>query len=275
MQEIKVSVIIPNFNRSELLKKAIASVLNQSYAVLEILVCDDGSTDNSKEIVEQFNHQIVKWIDCGKNGRPAIPRNIGVKQAQGNYIAFLDNDDEWLPTKTEEQVKLIIEKKALIVCTNAYKVSAMNCENYFKNTLDCIYTFNDLFNTNYIICSSIVLQKDLLINTSLFPEEPQFKAIEDYALWLRLSTLASIYYLSKPLVNYKDDTSTSIRKTYNTIEEIREVIYPDLNNWLIKKKIALTSKNQLNLKYQLTLIKRNYRLSFLDKLYFKIKRSFQ
>ncbi len=127
---ISISVIIPNFNRSELLKKAITSILNQSYSVLEILVCDDGSTDNSKEIVEQFNLQMIKWVDCGKNGRPAIPRNIGIKKAKGNYVAFLDNDDEWLPTKIEEQVKLIIEKKALIICTNAYKVSAVNCEKY-------------------------------------------------------------------------------------------------------------------------------------------------
>ena len=115
MDDVKISVIIPNYNRSELLKKAITSVLNQSYAVLEILVCDDGSTDNSKEVIEQFNNQTIKWIDCGKNGRPAIPRNIGVKKAKGNYIAFLDNDDEWLPTKIEEQVKVIIEKQTLIV----------------------------------------------------------------------------------------------------------------------------------------------------------------
>lgn len=84
--------------------KAVTSALNQSYSVHEILICDDGSTDNSKELISNLNNPKIKWIDSGKNGRPAIPRNIGIKNAEGNWIAFLDNDDEWLPYKLEKQV---------------------------------------------------------------------------------------------------------------------------------------------------------------------------
>ncbi|MBK8586703.1 MAG: glycosyltransferase family 2 protein [Bacteroidetes bacterium] len=78
-----VSVVIANYNRSDMLVKAIQSALEQTYSVLEILVCDDGSTDDSREKVQALNNEKVKWIDSGKNGRPAIPRNIGLSRVKG------------------------------------------------------------------------------------------------------------------------------------------------------------------------------------------------
>jgi len=89
-----VSVVIANYNRSDMLVKAIQSALEQTYSVLEILVCDDGSTDDSREKVKALNNEKVQWIDSGKNGRPAIPRNIGLSKSKGDWIAILDNDDE-------------------------------------------------------------------------------------------------------------------------------------------------------------------------------------
>jgi len=271
---ITISVVIPNYNRSDLLKIAIESVLEQTFLPIEILVCDDGSTDNSKDIVSSFNSSIVKWIDCGKNGRPAIPRNIGIKAAIGSWIAFLDNDDVWLPEKLEKQVKLIYsDSKVKAVCTNAFRLRGNDCsEIYFKDSVDCSYSFENIFYSNQIICSSVLVNKMVLEELSLFPEEAEFKAIEDYALWLRISTKYNFYYINKPLLKYRDDLiSDSIRKQYSTIEEIRKVLFPNLNEWLTKKNITLSSRSRIDLDKRLCLIRNENRLSLLDKLRFRFR----
>ncbi len=271
---ITISVVIPNYNRSDLLNLAIESVLHQTFLPIEILVCDDGSTDNSKEVVSAFNASIVKWIDCGKNGRPAIPRNIGIKKASGSWIAFLDNDDVWLPEKLEQQVKLIDnDNKVKAICTNAYRLRGGDfSEIYFKENVDCSYSFENLFYSNQIICSSVLVNKEVLEDLSLFPEGAEFKAIEDYALWLRISTKYDFYYINKPLLKYRDDLiSDSIRKQYSTIEEIRKVLFPNLNEWLTEKNIILSSRSRIELDKRLCLIRNENRLGLFDKLRFKFR----
>ncbi len=93
----EVSVIIPTWNAAATIKTAVLSALRQTYPPLEILVCEDGSTDNSKEIVESLNDARVRWLTGPHAGQPAIPRNRGIRKATGQWLAFLDSDDEWLP----------------------------------------------------------------------------------------------------------------------------------------------------------------------------------
>jgi teichuronic acid biosynthesis glycosyltransferase TuaG len=270
---ISISVIIPNYNREELLKKAIESAIAQTYQPLEILICDDGSTDSSKAIASGFDPVVVKWIDCGRNGRPSIPRNIGVQIARGNWVAFLDNDDVWLPTKLEEQVSCIQRNKGVkAVCTNGYRLrSSDETELFFNDLSDNLYTFQHFFNYNPVICSSVLISKKVMDDLSYFPEQMTFKAIEDYALWIRISTKFDFYYLDKPLLNYRDEEiSDSIRKNFSSIEEIRKVIFPDLKRWLGERKISLSSRDCINLEKRLYLINNN-KLDLLSRLYFIIR----
>jgi len=104
---MKVSVIIPTYNREQLLKRAIQSVLNQTFRDFEIIVVDDGSTDNTKEIIDSFTSDKIKYIYESNSGGAARPKNTGIKNAQGKYIAVLDSDDEWLPQKLEKQIELL------------------------------------------------------------------------------------------------------------------------------------------------------------------------
>jgi teichuronic acid biosynthesis glycosyltransferase TuaG len=273
VDSFKISVIIPNYNRSDLLKLAIESALNQTFAPLEILVCDDGSTDDSKDIVSTFDSTIVKWIDCGKNGRPAIPRNMGIRKAIGNWIAFLDNDDIWLPNKLENQVKCILKENNLTaVCSNAFRIRGSNFnERYFKEISNQIFTFNHFIYSNPVICSSVLISKNVLNQTSLFPEHSAFKAIEDYSLWMKISTTFKFYYISEPLLYYRDEIITdSIRKENKTIEEIRKIIFPDLNNWIKTNNVKLNFKNRIDVNKQLCLIKNNFKLSIMNTIRFKI-----
>ena len=99
-----VSVIIPTYNRSVLLPRSIRSVLNQTFQDFELIVVDDGSTDNTEEVVRGFEDKRIRYIQHEENKGGSAARNTGVKVAQGEYIALLDDDDEWLPEKLERQI---------------------------------------------------------------------------------------------------------------------------------------------------------------------------
>jgi teichuronic acid biosynthesis glycosyltransferase TuaG len=246
-----VSVIIPNYNRKELLKRAIESVKRQTHAVLEILICDDGSTDGSYEAVVAFSDTKIKWINCGKNGRPAIPRNIGLQQAEGDWIAFLDNDDWWEASKLELQMTAAKKMGINAVCTNAQRIIVSNegeQQEIFYSHESSHITLNDLIKENRIICSSVLVKKDLLIEAGGFPEAPCYAAIEDYAAWLKVAFLTNWLYINEPLTNYLDNPSDSIRKKGLSFAAQQKLVLKEFLNWgkatrsankMVKKQISL------------------------------------
>uniref|UniRef100_A0A6M3L529 Putative glycosyltransferase n=1 Tax=viral metagenome TaxID=1070528 RepID=A0A6M3L529_9ZZZZ len=100
-----VSVVIPTYNRAHLIGRTIRSVLSQTYRDFEIIIVDDGSTDNTEDVVMAFGDQRIRYIRLNENSRTAsVPRNKGIEAATGDYIAFLDSDDEWKPGKLEKQI---------------------------------------------------------------------------------------------------------------------------------------------------------------------------
>jgi glycosyltransferase involved in cell wall biosynthesis len=236
MKSNTISIIIPTWNRATTIEKAVQSSLNQTFLPLEILVCDDGSTDNTKEIVESIKNPIVKFIPGEHSGRPATPRNRGIKVARGEWIAFLDSDDEWLPKKLEMQMK-ILQKTGLKACsTNALRIIP-NKKTWFWQSLlrwkSSRITFKDLKkHGNQIVCSSALVQKSLFDQVEGFPEEKNLTAIEDFALWLRISHLTDFAYLRKPFVKYKDDPKHSVRKNSPSQKEIDNLVSRDFENWL-------------------------------------------
>lgn len=224
---------------------AIKSVLNQSYPVTEILVCDDGSTDNSKELVTGLKNPIVIWVDCGKNGGPAIPRNIGIKQSQGNWIAFLDSDDEWKSDKIEKQLKSIEKYQVKASCTNASRLRFGEDKGVFLDYNKPTVTLKDLMLQNSIICSSVIINKQVLIDSSLFPEGKEFVAIEDYALWVRVSLKNPFAFVNENLVNYSDNIETSIRANKKDDGwDVLEKVFYNFNQWITENKISLSSEDK-------------------------------
>src|ERR1700733_3783442 len=115
-----VSVVIPTWNRAASIERAVRSALNQTHSVLEILVCDDGSTDDTKAILSSIGNEKIKFIEGTHAGRPAIPRNRGIALAKGNWIAFLDSDDAWLPEKIERQIAALTKSNCSASSTNAF-----------------------------------------------------------------------------------------------------------------------------------------------------------
>lgn len=234
-----VSVIIPVWNAESTIRETIESVLLQSYQALEILVCDDGSSDTSEKIVNSFNNPRVKWVKGNRGGRPAIPRNIGIIKCQGEWIAFLDSDDVWLPNKLEIQIDSLVKSNYRACSTNAFRYipGTGNVGELITFNSDKII-FNNFYYVNNVICSSMIVHKSLIRDITGFPESANLKAIEDYALWLRVSTLTNIAYINKPLLLYRDNPTVSVRKDGpNKFYTQRKLVFNNLLSWLLKKKM--------------------------------------
>ena len=209
-----ISVIIPCYNSSNTLSKCIESVLDQTVPVYEIIICDDGSNDNSFHIYQKFNMINIKWIDCGRNGGPAIPRNIGITKATGDWIAFLDSDDYWTKDKIEKQVYLIKQYNYNAICSNAFvlKSCSLSDDLYIKKSISSILTFNNLLYENQIITSSVLIKKSLLKRNQLFPITKNLIVGEDYSLWLLISNYSNWFFDCSPLIFYSDFPKESIRR---------------------------------------------------------------
>ena len=237
-----VSVIIPTWNRNKTIKKAIHSALNQTIIPFEILVCDDGSTDNTLGIVKSLNNPKVKWISGEHSGLPAVVRNRGIRESKGDWLAFLDSDDWWEKDKLEKQLKLAHKLGVKAVCSNAYVVNPHSDKKerlYFsKNEVKNTLSFSEFLATNYIICSTMLVKKKLVTDCGSFPEETTLKAIEDYALWLRISTKTKIVYSDKPLVNYFNDPDNSVRKTWNNVRLQKRTVLWDFIKWTFQHQIS-------------------------------------
>ena len=107
MEKEEVSIIIPTYNRADSLKKSVASVLEQTYPWFELIIVDDGSTDNTKELVESFGDNRIRYYYAGLNQGAAAARNYGLEKARYDYIAFQDSDDIWHPDKLEKQMQVM------------------------------------------------------------------------------------------------------------------------------------------------------------------------
>lgn len=243
MSDKKISVIIPTWNRAQLLKRAIDSVLNQTYPVWEVLVSDDGSVDETEEVISKYKDKRIFFIKGIHSGLPSVVRNRAILKATGSYIAFLDSDDEWHSSKLERQLVLMAENQTSASASNATRVVSDFIENGFLLTYnkDFIST-NDLIMNNNIICSSLIFETKLIDEIGLFPENKTLTVGEDYAYWLRLSLFTNISYVNEGLVRYLDRPQQSIRKYSPSHLVLKIRIYRSFLWWLFANKKILYFK---------------------------------
>jgi len=263
--------VIPTYNRAADLVAAVESVLRQEEPVLEVLVCDDGSTDNSRELIGQLKHPAIKWLDCGKNGRPAIPRNRGIEKSTGDWIAFLDSDDSWAPEKTKKQLAFARAHNLKAVCTNASRIRNGVNEGAYVHYDKPLITLRDLMRQNSVICSSAMIRKEVLLSTSLFPVERELVA-EDYALWLRIATMADFGFINENLVNYTDHFETSVRSEYKgDAWDMFRVIFTDFKGWMKQKGVVLSGEDKRALRKHLKTIDRKGIPTATEEFFRKLK----
>ena len=228
----RVSVVIPTYNRADTIEASIKSALYQTHPTWEVLVCDDGSTDNTESIVKSIDDARVKWIPGEHIGRPATPRNRGVRASTGEWLAFLDSDDEWATNKIKTQLDYAQEQGTLAVSSNAYRFVPQqgivgSLLEYPKEFL----TFDDLLIVNNVVCSSAMIHSSLVPLVLGFPEESYCRGVEDYALWLRVASQTNFSFVNEPLVTYRDTPSTSIRALDENVWVQRRHTFHNFLQW--------------------------------------------
>ena len=204
----KVSIIIPTYNRAKLLSRAIKSVLDQTFKDFELFIVDDGSTDNTKEVVREFQKRDsrIKYIWQENSGAPARPKNTGIKNAKGNYIAFLDDDDEWLSEKLEKQLELFegLESDLGFVGCNILVINESNKKIWREYKIPRYSSqifFEELLEGNFILTSSsIMIKKEVLDKIGLFDENLKFA--DDWDLWLRIAKKYRFDFVPEFLIKY-------------------------------------------------------------------------
>lgn len=205
----KVSVILTTYNRAStgFLEQAIESVLNQTFKDFELLIVDDGSTDNTKEVCRKYlSYERVKYI-YQKNRGLAGARNIGIKKSLGKYICFLDDDDVWLPEKLATQISFIenLDDPKFGLCHTALKLIDQNGKETGEvQSHDASgYIFEELLCENIVDGpSSVLIPKFVFDDIGLF-DENFGSFVEDYYMWLNIAKKYNVYSVKEPLVLYR------------------------------------------------------------------------
>lgn len=204
----KISVIIPTYNRSQKLEKSIRSVLEQTYTDLEIIVVDDGSEDNTQEVVRSIQDRRIQYLKLDHNQGAAAARNEGVRRSNYSLIAFQDSDDVWRPEKLERQMAYWIEHPyyAMVYCPYSmhYDRGEEVQEDFSPNIEETKAgmegdIFVQLLIRNSIGTPTMLMRKECFWEAGGF--NPALKSLEDWDFAIRFSERYAIGYLDKILVD--------------------------------------------------------------------------
>lgn len=213
----KVSIIIPTYNRAKLISRAIESVLAQTYKDYEIIIVDDGSTDNTQEVLAVYMDRIryVRQSNKGISGA----RNRGIGEVQGEYVAFLDSDDTWVPEKLAVQVEVLDRNKKVGIVYSRMQIfdeEGKPCgfkpeEKTGKNYLELLEIRGD------ITTSTVVTRKECFDKVGVF--DPNLPPMEDFDMWLRISRFYDIYEVESPiLAHYFDHSHQATKNPFKVYE---------------------------------------------------------
>jgi glycosyltransferase involved in cell wall biosynthesis len=202
--QVTVSVVIPAYNQARFLKDAIESVLSQTYSISEIVIVDDGSTDETPEVAQQYGNSI-RYIRQENQGLAAA-RNTGILHSNGKYIALLDSDDQWLTSFMQTMTSLISQNSDATVFYCGWRyVDAAGCvlpQQPQTKVVPPDEIYWALLRANFLIPSGVMLERSQILKAGLF--DPAFRRLQDWELWLRLLKAGHIFVGSNAcLVHYR------------------------------------------------------------------------
>ena len=245
----KVSVIIPTYNSANYLPAAIESVLSQSFQDFEVIVIDDGSTDNTAMVVRDYEPRIRYF--CQTNSGVSKARNRGIEESKGEYVAFLDSDDTWLTDKLEHQIRALNQNPDYRVCYTAFvcvdeHLKPINvCRSEFATVaLEDLLCFGNVVGS---ICS-------VLAHRSLFDYSVRFDSnlsqCADWDMWVQLARQTELLYLDEVLVTYRQHT-TNMSRNASLLEKDSQIVlekafsHPELKDVTRKKKRKAFGRNSM------------------------------
>ena len=247
-----VSIIIPTFNAEPFIKKCLDSAKKQTHKNIEVLICDDCSTDNTKNIILQQKDKRFIYLRTKKNsGGPAVPRNLGIRKAKGKYIAFLDQDDSWNKNKLKKCVHKMQQGYQFCYHQLIYKNSKILKKHKIditKNPLKFLLEKGPIPTT-----SGIVVCRKTIKKIRGFDECKNLIAGEDYDCWLRIAkTGAKFCFIKEPLGTYGKNPNrlTSPQKAIKILAEIKKRYFTNEESiplWIHQsyiKNLLITNKIQ-------------------------------
>ncbi|MCX5900062.1 MAG: glycosyltransferase, partial [Proteobacteria bacterium] len=223
----RVDIIIPTYKRAAVLPETLKSVQAQTFSDWCCFIAEDGETAATRAAVEPFLRDGRFIYLPGKHaGTPAAPRNRAIRQGTAPFIAFLDDDDLWLPEKIEEQIRFMEQRPAcVLLSTNAYiwngQASAdRSLPLFLQAPVAANVYFETLATRNIILNCAALVRRSILSQSGLLNEAVALASCEDYELWLRIAPLGEVWILDKPLAIYRDTPQAGIRAGRDTPQAI-------------------------------------------------------
>ena len=216
---MKISVIIPTYNRFNSIGRALDSILGQTYKPHEIIIVDDGSTDGTRELIRD-HYPSIKYFYQSRSG-VSKARNKGIVESKAKWIAFLDSDDQWQPNKLEEQKNNLKQNPTILVShtneiwiRNGVRVNQMKKHQKYGG-----YIFDKCLDFCRMSPSSIMIHRQVFEDIGNFDED--LLVCEDYDLWIRVTSKFPVTYLDKPLIKKYGGHEDQLSKVKNGIEHFR------------------------------------------------------
>jgi glycosyltransferase involved in cell wall biosynthesis len=213
-EKISISVVIPVYNREKTIYRCLKSVLEQTYAVEEIIVVDDGSVDNTKKIITNFSSDKICLL-CQKHKGAQAARNKGIINAKGNYIAFLDSDDEWVLDKLEKQVDILKKNLDAVIYCNCFTVDK-GIKRVWKLPGKSGWVYKELLLHPSPMFQGMIISKKALLDIGLLDEN--IPAYQEWDTSIRLAENHMLVHMDEPLFYYNFHEGDTISK--NNIKDI-------------------------------------------------------
>jgi glycosyltransferase involved in cell wall biosynthesis len=239
-----VSVVMPVYNAEKYLKPAIDSILNQSYTDLDIVIVNDGSTDNSKNIIKSYQDPRIRYFENAQNSGIVVTRNRGLEEARGDYIAVMDSDDLAAPDRMKIQVEFLENNQEFGMCGSYFKT--INGQDKILKTVN--FPTNDKDARSYLIVHNCFCHSTVMIRGELAKRlkyDLRYDVVEDYELWYRISKISKIINLPVYTTFYRvhgNNVSTTKNKhMFILLDKINSNVLDDLEILYTRDELSLHS----------------------------------
>lgn len=236
-----VSVIMPTYNQAQFIGDAINSVLRQTYSNIELIIIDNHSQDNTEQVVKSFTDARVRYFKFSNKGIIAASRNLGARNAQGRYTAFLDSDDIWFPDKLDTQLKYLRENPDVYLVCCSLKIKSPderydNRTTFANSKARAGYMHNQLLDFNFISCSTVVVKTSVFNNIGYFDEDPEVASVEDWNLWLKMAREYKIAFIPRALGVYRMHNSNYTMGVSRLEKALYVISKHSEKGWLTQKQ---------------------------------------
>jgi len=239
-----VSVVMPTYNQGNFIRESISSVLGQDYKDIELIIIDNYSCDNTETVVRSFDDGRIRYFRLRNNGVIAVSRNVGIEKAKGAYIAFIDSDDMWYPSKISAQMEFLemYPEIALVACDlDIYQenvfINRTLLHGMKKEVRGSI--FDKIIFKNAVSCSSVLVRSEVFKNIGVFDEDPRLVSIEDWDLWLRITHSYPACIIPEVLGRYTLHRD-NISKKSSMLNKMTYVIDKSAKNaWISERRAGL------------------------------------